>query len=289
MNTKGILWLGFGDIAARCLPRLPADCVVSAVTRRERSLVAPHRNLCADASDAGALREALAEGPEIIVLTLTPGERSPEAYRARYLAVVETLLTELQQTQPAPRRIFFVSSTSVYGQSAGEWVTEASPAEPSSDTAKVLRECEARLWQAEVPVTVIRFSGIYGPGRWHLLKQVVAGRAGNAAWTNRIHSEDCAGVIAWLIKAVFAERPLPSLLLASDAQPVRAHDVRQWLANAMHCRLSPSEQSDGVTLGRRCDSSQLRALGYSFQYPGYREGFAELIPQFLAQQRQQQQ
>ncbi len=92
-------------------------------------------------------------------------------------------------------RLVYVSSTGVYAQRDGEAVDENAATQPTSESGRVVLEAE-RLLRGERPDAVIlRFAGIYGPGR---LIREQALRAGDALsgdpeqWLNLIHVEDGA-------------------------------------------------------------------------------------------------
>ena len=116
---------------------------------------------------------------------------------------VTALLNTLASLNTQPRLIVFVSSTSVYGQKDASWVNEDSPAEPVSYSGKRLLEAEQLLLDSPHTICNVRFSGIYGPGRQRLIRQVIEGH-GTAKepllYSNRIHADDCAGVLAHLIE-----------------------------------------------------------------------------------------
>src|SRR5436190_20067927 len=62
-------------------------------------------------------------------------------------------------------RFLFVSSTSVYGQTNGEEVDETAATEPLEESGQIVLEAE-RLLRSRLPQAIIlRFAGIYGPGR----------------------------------------------------------------------------------------------------------------------------
>src|SRR5438128_6375220 len=76
---------------------------------------------------------------------------------------------------PAPTRFVYVSSSSVYGQSDGEWVDEESSTEPQEESGKIVLAAE-RLLHTRLPQAIIlRFAGIYGPGRLLRQKAIQAG------------------------------------------------------------------------------------------------------------------
>jgi nucleoside-diphosphate-sugar epimerase len=72
------------------------------------------------------------------------GSAMEVAYRAAHVDGPRNLLAALGEL-PTVRRLVFVSSTGVYGQTGGEWVNEDSPAEPR-------RACGKRLLEGEDPV-----------------------------------------------------------------------------------------------------------------------------------------
>ena len=102
-------------------------------------------------------------------------------------------------------------------------------------------------------------------------------RAGRPQYTNRIHRDDCAGVLEHLIGLDDA----PSVLLAVDDDPAPERVVLEWLAGALGApQPRPSEGGSIVRSGRgnkRCRNDRLRATGYKFLYPTFREGYASLI------------
>jgi nucleoside-diphosphate-sugar epimerase len=162
----------------------------------------------------------------------------------------------------------------VYHQQDGQWVDEQSDCSPSRETAQVLLETEKALLESGIKVTCLRFSGIYGGGRKHLVKQVLSGNGGGSQWTNRIHSEDCALVIAFLIARASKELSIPNILNATDDCPVPAREVRSWIAKRLGVSASTLRFEDSEAKNKRCRNTLLKSLGYRFKYPSFREGFS---------------
>ena len=138
---------------------------------------------------------------------------------------------------------------------------------------------------SSIKSTVIRFSGIYGPGRNRLINQI---RQGNiapkdpVAWTNRIHSEDCAGVIVHLLEQHSQGKPLGSLYLATDDEPASAHKMQNWLAGELELNFSAKDKDKknkqtGIFSNRRCSNKLLKKSGYKFLFPTFREGYRLLL------------
>lgn len=276
MPAKNILFLGFGDIATRTCALLSEHRRVG-VARSIKS-VPPRVEFWQGAADGVAILERLAEDAfDAVVITLTPTDFSDKAYQVAYVDTVQALVRQWHQGA-APGLILFVSSTSVYHQSGGEWVDEESATEPTGFSGKRLLEAEQCLLSSGLPVCIVRFAGIYGPGRDLLLRQVQEGKGGNNDFTNRIHVDDCAGVIAFLLQQHWAGEALAPLYLGCDNTPVTGSEVRRWLAGEMgkdpH-ELQPVQSSRGSN--KRCSNRRLLAAGYELQYPSYRDGYGALL------------
>ena len=176
---------------------------------------------------------------------------------------------------------FFVSSTSVYGQNQGEWVDEDSPTLPTKATSLEILKAEQKLVALDPRNVVVRFSGIYGPGREYLLrtaKQAAAIQKAPPYYTNRIHQSDCVRVLKFLLEQRLAGISLEQRYLASDDDPAPMWDVISWLAEQMDCKppvTKPTEQN--CDMNKRCRNDRLKTLGYRFLYPSYQSGYLDLI------------
>lgn len=221
---------------------------------------------------------ALPADLDAVVCALAPGGRGEAAYREVYVDGTGHLLAAFGR-RPVP--VLLVSSTGVYGQDDGAWVDEDTPPAPTTATGRVLLEAESRALAARPDLTVVRFSGIYGPGRTWLIDRVRAGHPVQTeppAYTNRIHRDDCARVLAWLVSRQLAGDTLPELLLASDDDPAPLADVCAAIAELLGVARPPAAPADPhAPRNKRCRNDRLRGLGYAFLYPSYREGYEELL------------
>ena len=216
---------------------------------------------------------------DYLYFIVSPDERSEKSYRDLYETALNNLLAKFSNSnQPT---WFFVSSTSVYGQTQGEWVDEESHAEPDNVCSQLIRQAELRLINLNAGHTIIRFSGIYGPGREYLLrmaKQSPAIQHTPPYYTNRIHQQDCVGVLAFLLNQQLAGVPLESCYLASDDDPAPMWDVITWLTQQMQCSEPVVKNLTGeISMNKRCNNSKLKKLGYQFRYPSFKDGYSELI------------
>jgi len=225
--------------------------------------------------------EALPRDLDVVCYTAAAGAYDERGYEAAYVTGVRHLLDALQAQGQQPRRIFFTSSTGVYGQSDGGWVDETSETRPVRATAQAILRGEELLQRGPYPATVLRLSGIYGPGRSRLIRMLRQGRARRRGardhWTNRVHRDDCAGALAYLMRI---ESPA-QLYLVSDSEPVRSDDVMVWLARQMKLpipEVEPTAEASRVRgRNKRCRNSRLLSSGFHFEYPTFREGFTALL------------
>ncbi len=286
MRQKKLLFVGFGDIATRASHLFLADgCAVTGIARSLRTVpdgVAYWRGAVTDPHLAQVLTQ---ETFDAAVITLTPDGQRESDYQRAYVETSEYLLNLWQLGEQVPGLVIFVSSSSVYHQNSGEWIDETSAAETASPSAQRLLAAEALWLYSPLNSCVLRFSGIYGPGRDFLLRQVAAGKGGpreDSPYTNRIHVDDCAGVIHHLCRRYWAGLPLEPLYLASDMEPAPSWQVRSWLAEQMgygseHLRETPASARAG---SKRCKNTRLLSTGYQFQYPDYRSGYLALLAEF---------
>lgn len=216
-----------------------------------------------------------------IVFNLVSSSRGgAEEYRQVYFEGTRNILRWLAASPP--RYYLYTSSTSVYAQADGSWVTEESPATPDSATSQVLIETEQELLKAhreiKFPAIVVRASGIYGPERGHLFKQYIRGEAtmreDGSAWINMIHVDDLASALAHL-----ADHGKPGEIYnASDDEPVTQRHFFQWLSARLGRPMPPAAAPDptrkrGLT-NKRVSNAKLKSSGFSFSYPTFREGYA---------------
>ena len=221
-SAEIITLMGCGDIAHRLARQLSTeDYQWLGIRRNPPANNTTIQYRAADVTNPASLKQALPAHSDIVVITLTPAERSDEGYRKAFVEGTRNILNLLSQQRP-PRLVLFISSTSVYGQSKGEWVDEESITEPASFSGRRLLEAEQLIQASPLTSVIVRFSGIYGPGRERLIAQVRAGKRDSLEqqqFSNRIHSDDCAAVLAHLIESHKRGQPLAPCYLASDNNP----------------------------------------------------------------------
>lgn len=281
-----VLIAGCGYVGTALGERLAAEGhEVFGLRRNPEGLPPPVEPVAADLSTTGSLREALPGGLDLVFYTASPGGSTDEAYELAYVTGPRNLLAALRQRGESPRRVVFTTSTGVYGQSDGEWVDETSPTEPERFSGRRLLEGERTVLGGPFPAVVLRLGGIYGPGRTRAIDRAREAPPEDEppAYTNRIHRDDCAGALRHLS---LLEDPEP-VYLGVDHEPADRRVVAEWLAArrpAPAGEEAPAEAEPRARgpfrggSGKRCSNARLVASGYTFRYPTFREGFADLMP-----------
>jgi nucleoside-diphosphate-sugar epimerase len=280
-----ILIVGCGSIGLQLANTLSANGHhVTGLKRHPPNLVTDDVNyFTADITVSNHLNDLLIDF-EIVYFIVSPDNRNEESYRDIYETGLDNLLSKLSYSS-SPARWIFVSSTSVYGQTQGEWVDELSNSQPANITSQLIRQAEQKLMALSTQNIIVRFSGIYGPGREYLLRlasQSPEIQQDPPYFTNRIHQQDCVSVLAFLCECHLAGVELEQCYIASDDDPAPMWEVISWLASQMNCQPPGIKTTDDKPdLNKRCNNQRLKALGYTFKYPTYKTGYLELLIDYV--------
>jgi nucleoside-diphosphate-sugar epimerase len=202
-----------------------------------------------------------------------------DVYRQIYLNGARNLLERF-----AGARMLFTSSTSVYAQRDGPWVTEESETKPKRETGRILLETE-RLVLARGGI-VARLAGIYGPGRSALLSKFLNGTAvidpENDRFVNQVHRDDIASALFLLLSR---EAEGAQIYNVVDDQPILQSECYRWLAQRLNRPLAPigksKQQRKRGDSNKRVSNSKLRGLGWTPRYSTFAEAMEKsILPSF---------
>lgn len=238
--------------------------------------------LVGDVTELASLR-SLPGAFEWVVNTVSSSKGGAEIYRAVYLEGTRNLIAWLAGTPVS--KFVYTSSTSVYGQTDGSEVTEECPAEPGTETGRVLVETESLLRAAvhaqNFPALVLRVAGIYGPERGHLFQQFLRGEArvsgDGRRFINMIHRDDVVGSILTALERGEAGR----IYNAVDDEAVTQLDFFRWLSEQLGRPMPPfasaaenAGRKRGLTNKRVANRRLREELGYRLAHPDFRAGYA---------------
>jgi nucleoside-diphosphate-sugar epimerase len=203
--------------------------------------------------------EKLPTNVDEIVFCAAPSNHTENDYREVYVEAIGNVVKSYESRGVTPR-IIFTSSTSVYGQDNGEIVDESSQTIPQAFSGRTVLEGEQILRDSSLPWVVLRFGGIYGPGRMGMLQRLKSGAGIEQlsareldTYTNRIHLIDCIGIILFVIKSDLAR----VVINCVDEKPVTRRGI------ASHFTSVALPESSGY-FGKQVSSAYLQSLGYKF-------------------------
>ena len=279
---KHLFCFGLGYSAGVLAERLRArDWKISGTSTSQQGVAhihaAGYHGYVYDGSRASPEIEAALKVATHILLSIPPNAKGDPAFANFADALAES---------PSLAWIGYFSTVGVYGDAAGGWVDETTPAKPASERGQRRLAAETQ-WtefgkQTSKPVAIFRLPGIYGPGR----SAIDAVREGTARRIikpgqvfNRIHVAD----IASAVEAAIARPHITGVFNVTDDEPGPPQNVVSYAAELLS--VPPPPDLDFATAelsamarsfyseSKRVRNSRLKnELGVQLQYPSYREG-----------------
>lgn len=234
-----------------------------------------------DITAAAAVTAAQSDYDAVIQCVSSRGGNA-EVYRQIYLRGAQNLTAAFPKAT-----LVFTSSTSVYAQTDGEWVTENSAANPPREAGVVLRETEEFVLANRG--VVARLAGIYGPGRSALLRKFLDGTAridgSRERFVNQVHRDDIAAALFVLAGSQGATAE-PRIFNVADTRPLTERECYEWLARHYDRPLpaiatEPIERKRGNT-NKRVSSEKLRAAGWVPRFTDFCSGMQDSVIPELA-------
>lgn len=270
-----LLIVGCGDVGLRVAARFSPHAIALTALTSQAERVALLRKqgvrpIVGNLDLSASLARLRGLAPYVLHLAPPAAARSSATHDTRSRHLQKALSPRGQSAGLV--RMVYGSTSGVYGDCAGQWVTEARALRPQ--TARAQRRVDAeRIWRENTAfrAVVLRIPGIYGSGRsGGGLERIKAGtpilRAEEDVYTNRIHAEDLARAIQ---RALFLGRPSrvyhiaePSLDKMGDylEKLARLHDLpppRRISRQEMTERASPMQMSF-LGESRRLDTTRMR-------------------------------
>jgi nucleoside-diphosphate-sugar epimerase len=287
---KDVLIVGCGDIGVRVARQVQqAGGNVIGLARSEASagrlLALGIDPVIANLDDAASLNALPTAGKLIFYFAPPPGGGPFDSRMRNFCQAVDS--------GQVPAKIVYISTSGVYGDCRGEWVTEQTPINPQTSRAQRRADAEATLseWARRhaLPVVILRVTGIYGPGRLPLAR-VQQGhpilREEESPPTNRIHADDLADVcIRAAEKAVDGD-----IFNVSDGQPGTMTQYFNTVCDLLGLpRLPQIDMQEArqvmnpmmlsyLTETRRMDNRKMmEQLGVTLMYPDLSSGLKNVI------------
>ncbi|MBV6825290.1 SDR family oxidoreductase [Pseudomonas sp. PD9R] len=281
MSAPSVLIAGCGDVGSRLATQLLAfGWEVHGLRRDVSRLPKGVIGIAGDLFDKECPQTWPIGAVDYLVYCAAATDHDEAGYRAAYVQGLRHVLEWLNDYGQAPKRLLFVSSSSVYGQQNGEWIDETSPAVAAGYSGQVMLEAEQIALNSGIPASIVRLTGIYGPGREWLLTQVRRGYRvviDPPLYANRIHADDAAGLMACLLEASERGVALDDVYIGVDDEPAALADVVGWLRDYLGVTDWAEDASVRRTGSKRCSNARAKALGWVPKYPSFREGYAAIL------------
>jgi nucleoside-diphosphate-sugar epimerase len=272
-----VLIVGCGDLGGAVASQLAQSSIEVIGVRRSAQPIDGVHVIAADVTQPASLDNLKQVQPDILVYCVAANGQSDEQYKAHYVDGLRNVLAT-QSENPKLKHVFFVSSTRVYGQKTEALLDESIAAMPVDFGGERLLEAERLLNALPCTSTVLRLSGIYGPGRLRMIN--LAKSPGNwpvqNGWTNRIHRDDAAAFMVYLIQQIFAGNSIQACYIVTDSKPATQYEVLGWIAGQLHINIDANTKVP-IEGGKRLSNQAMLATGFKLQYPDYQAGYGALI------------
>jgi len=200
------------------------------------------------------------------------------------------LIAALARAKSLPQHLVYLSTSGVYGDCAGELVSETRPLRPQTERAQRRADAEDRLraWGARsgVRVTLVRVPGIYAADRLpleRLRRGTPALAAQEDAFVNHVHADDLARIV---VAALRHGQPNRSYNAVDDV-PQRMGEYFDVVADSFDLprprriaraeaeRTLPRELYSFMNESRRLVNARMkRELRVKLRYPSVHDGLA---------------
>ena len=281
MSAPSVVIAGCGDVGSRLASQLlAAGWEVHGLRRNVARLPEGVIGIAGDLFNKECPDTWPIGGVDYLVYCAAATDHDEAGYRKAYVQGLQHVLEWLGDYGQEPKHLVFVSSSSVYGQQNGEWVDETSPTQAVGYSGQVMLEAEQVAFGSGIPATTVRLTGIYGPGREWLLSQVRQGyrvAVEPPLYGNRIHVDDAAGLLAYLLLHVEQGGALEKVYIGVDNAPAPLAEVVDWLRGYLGVTEWAEDASVRRAGSKQCSNARAKALGWSPTYPSYREGYAAIL------------
>ncbi|MDP1658815.1 MAG: SDR family oxidoreductase [Methylotenera sp.] len=277
-----VLIVGCGDLGGAVAKQLSSLGFDTVGVRRSNSSIEGVTIIQADVTQPASLINFKHAQPEILIYCVTANGQTDEQYKAHYVDGLRHVLV-MQSDNLKLKHVFFVSSTRVYGQQTDALLDESTPAMPADFGGVRLLEAESLLNSLHCNSTVLRLSGIYGAGRLRMINLAKSPENWPAqnSWTNRIHRDDAAAFMVFLVLQISADAAIQSCYIVTDSKPSSQYEVLNWIANKMQIKVET--KTPVLEGGKRLGNQAMLNTGFRLQYPDFKAGYQALLSDIYSQ------
>jgi len=186
--------------------------------------------------------------------------------------------------------IGYLSTTGVYGNTKGDWVSEIDLPNPCQERSQKRLNCEKEWLESGLPVQIFRLPGIYGPGRSTfeaIRNKKIRVISKKDQVFSRIHVADITNAILYLLQNKESLKYY-QIINISDDEPCSQLEVIQYCYELLRLKmpkpmlfedakkeLSPIAQSFWMENRRVSNKLLCETLGYKLIYKNYKKGLRD--------------
>ncbi|MDY6775890.1 MAG: NAD-dependent epimerase/dehydratase family protein [Halobacteria archaeon] len=212
---------------------------------------------------------------DYVFYLVSAGSRDTDDYREAYVEGQRNVIDVIDSDST----LIYSSSTGVYETTDGSRVDETTEIEGETRKTRVLLEAEELTRQNSG--TVVRFAGLYGPGRYGLDRYLADEGTDTtetetettvpAGYLNLLHRQDAARALEHV---AIRDEADDDLYLACDDEPVERHELARWLAEKTG-RETGRLVDETKGSNKRCSNDRLRSTGWEPEYSTFRDGYSD--------------
>ena len=280
-----VLIVGCGDLGGAVARQLAHTGIPTVGVRRSAGNIDGVTIIQADVTQPASLQALQLIQPEVLIYCVAANGQTDEQYKAHYVDGLRHVLAT-QSDNPELKQVFFVSSSRVYGQNTEALLDESVVAVPTDFGGERLLEAEALLKTVSCNATrpfnisILRLSGIYGPGRLRMINLAKSPEQWPAknSWSNRIHRDDAAAFMVYLVQQVLAGNSVQACYIVTDSRPATQYEVLNWIAHNLNTALPVNTQRLApIEGGKRLSNQAMLATGFTLQFPDFQAGYQALL------------
>ncbi len=240
-----------------------------------------------DSENKALISENVFEGVTHIISSIPPNKLGKDPVILRFGKILQTLPLQW---------VGYLSTTGVYGDYQGGWVSENSITYPKQTRSINRLSCEKEWQSLNLPLQILRLPGIYGPGRSALEalkanKDFMVHKPGQVF--SRIHIDDIAGSIMYLIN-LFCNKETPRIINIADDNPANNIEVLTFASNLLNIPIpsvksfdlaskdmSPIAKSFWQENRKVSNKTLCNILGYNLIHADYKSGLNDCFKSFI--------
>ena len=270
-----ILGCGFsGSFFAKTIRKLGYTALTSS-----RSVNIDPNNFLFNSEKAIVPDEKIFDGVSHILSCIPPDKNGNDP-------VLESLQNKLQNLSSL-EWIGYLSTTGVYGNTKGDWVSEINEPNPFQKRSHNRLNCEKKWLKSGLPVQIFRLPGIYGPGRSTfeaIRSKKIRVISKQDQVFSRVHVADIANAIIYILQNQDSLE-FHQIINIADDEPCSQIEVIQYCYDLLGKKmpqpilfeeakkeLSPIAQSFWMENRRVSNKLLCDTLGYKLIYKNYKLG-----------------